>query len=115
MTDRLYRSLDDRYIAGVAGGMAAAWNLDPALVRIAWTILAFLTGGFAVVVYIVMAIVVPEEHEAVDRFPTGATIAPDGPRRSTGPVVVGVLLVLIGFVLFVNIYLPNVRLDRLWP
>src|SRR6476659_10827397 len=59
--DRLYRSRDDRMLAGVAGGLAELWDADPSLVRIVWAMLVILTGGLALVVYIVMAVVVPEE------------------------------------------------------
>src|SRR5712691_8433732 len=57
----LYRSRDDRMLAGVAGGLADLWGADPSLVRILWALLMIFTGGIALVVYIVMAIVVPEE------------------------------------------------------
>jgi phage shock protein C len=60
MGDRLYRSRSDRMLAGVAGGLAEMWGADPSLVRIVWALLVFLTGGLALVVYIVMALVVPE-------------------------------------------------------
>jgi phage shock protein PspC (stress-responsive transcriptional regulator) len=59
VADRLYRSPTDRVIAGVAGGLATWLNLDPSLVRVAWVLLAFLSGGIFVLVYIVMMIVVP--------------------------------------------------------
>jgi phage shock protein C len=58
--DRLYRSTTDRSLAGVAGGLAAYLGVDPSIVRVAWVLLAIVTGGLAAVVYIVMAIVVPE-------------------------------------------------------
>ncbi len=60
MNDRLYRSRDDRMLAGVAGGLADLWDADPSLVRIIWALLVVFTGGLALVVYIVMAIVVPD-------------------------------------------------------
>ena len=60
MDDRLYRSPDDRMIAGVAGGVAERLDADPSIIRIVWAVLIFLTGGLALLVYIVMAIVVPE-------------------------------------------------------
>src|SRR5512141_1122515 len=63
MTTHLYRSRDDRMLAGVAGGLAELWDADPSLVRIVWPLLVVLTGGIALVVYIVMAIVVPEEND----------------------------------------------------
>jgi phage shock protein PspC (stress-responsive transcriptional regulator) len=61
MNGHLYRSRDDRMLAGVAGGVAELWDADPSLVRIVWALLVLLTGGLALVVYIVMAIVVPED------------------------------------------------------
>lgn len=63
MNDRLYRSRSDRMLAGVAGGLAEMWDADPSLVRIIWAMLVILTGGIALVVYIVMAIIVPEEED----------------------------------------------------
>src|SRR3970282_1587383 len=64
MDDRLYRSRDERMVAGVAGGLAERLDLDPSLVRIIWAVLVLPTGFLALLVYVVMAIVVPEEPPA---------------------------------------------------
>jgi len=81
MGTRLYRSRDDRMLAGVAGGLAEMWDADPSLVRIVWALLVVLTGGIALVVYIVMAIVVPEEpYDAM--VPAGAAMDPATPPPS---------------------------------
>jgi phage shock protein PspC (stress-responsive transcriptional regulator) len=69
MNDHLHRSRDDRMLAGVAGGLAEMWDADPSLVRLVWALLVIFTGGIALLVYIVMAIVVPEEDEYLDRAP----------------------------------------------
>jgi phage shock protein C len=61
VNERLYRSRSDRMLAGVAGGVADRFDLDPSLVRVLWAILVLLSGGIFLVIYIVMAIVVPEE------------------------------------------------------
>jgi phage shock protein PspC (stress-responsive transcriptional regulator) len=58
--DRLYKSTTDRSLSGVCGGLAAWLGLDPSLVRIVWVLLALLSGGVFVVLYIVMAVVVPD-------------------------------------------------------
>jgi phage shock protein C len=60
MTRRLYRSVDERVLGGVAGGLADYFDLDPALVRVAWAVLIFATAGTFLLLYIVMWIVVPE-------------------------------------------------------
>ena len=87
MADRLYRSRDDRMIAGVSGGLAASMDADPSIIRVAWVIVTVLTGGIALLVYIVMAIVVPEEPAGYVRpapatptgpMPEGGWVAPDG-------------------------------------
>ena len=62
MRDRLYRSRDDRVLFGVCGGVADWLDLDPSLVRIVFALL-FITGGIGLLLYIIMAIVVPEEPD----------------------------------------------------
>jgi phage shock protein PspC (stress-responsive transcriptional regulator) len=84
MNTRLFRSRDDRMIAGVAGGLAELWDADPSLVRIGWALLAVFTGGIALVVYIVMAIVVPEEGDLMS-WPTEPGLAPTGETAPGGP------------------------------
>ena len=60
MDDRLYKSMTDRSLAGVCGGLAAWLGIDPSLVRIVWVLLALVSGGVFVILYVVMAVVVPD-------------------------------------------------------
>lgn len=85
MTDRLYRSRDDRILAGVAGGLAENLDADPSIIRIVWALLVFLTGGIALLVYIVMAIVVPERPEGMPIQPWGGAGAAPGAPGTSGP------------------------------
>jgi phage shock protein PspC (stress-responsive transcriptional regulator) len=60
-TKRLYRSRTDRKIAGVCGGLAAYFNVDPIIIRIV-AIILLLPGGLpGLLPYIILWIVVPEE------------------------------------------------------
>jgi phage shock protein C len=144
VADRLYRSRDERVIAGVAGGIAENLDLDPTIVRLAWVVFALVTGGVALVVYFVMIFVVPEEPLA----PAGSTSAAasaGGPvavdagatgrtereaRRATrraeraerwrqrgrnGPLVLGLILVLAGAWLLLRRYVPLLDTSLLWP
>ena len=61
---RLYRSGGDRRVAGVCAGIADYLGVDATLVRIAWVLFA-LAGGPGLLLYIVLAVVVPEEPEFV--------------------------------------------------
>ena len=59
---RLFRSNSDRMIAGVCGGVAAYFDVDPSLVRLGTVLLTCLTGLFPMTFgYIVCAIVIPSE------------------------------------------------------
>lgn len=60
---RLSRTRDDRMVAGVAGGIAKHFNIDPVIVRIAFVATTF-AGGFGVLLYLVGWLLVPEEGES---------------------------------------------------
>jgi len=59
---RLYRSQTNRQVAGVCGGLADYFNVDPTLVRIIFLLLFFGMGnGF--ILYVVLWMVIPEESD----------------------------------------------------
>ncbi len=63
-TRRLYRSRKNRWIAGVAGGIAEYFDRDPVLIRIIW-ILLLLPGGLpGLVPYLICWIIIPQEPES---------------------------------------------------
>jgi phage shock protein C len=57
---RLLRSRSDRMIAGVAGGLAATFNIDPLIVRLVLLALTFL-NGFGILLYIALWLLIPNE------------------------------------------------------
>ena len=63
---RLYRSRSNRVVAGVAGGLGEAFNVDPVIVRLVFVVLG-LMNGFGVLLYLAMWLLVPNENStAVD-------------------------------------------------
>lgn len=54
---RLYRS-NERRIAGVCGGIAEYFNIDPVLIRLLWLFFT-LMGGSGILIYIIAWIVIP--------------------------------------------------------
>ena len=58
---RLMRSGRERMWAGVAGGMAEYFELDPSLVRLLWVAATVVTGGLAIGVYILAWIILPRD------------------------------------------------------
>ena len=60
MKKKLYRSTENRVIAGVCGGIAEYFDIDPTLVRLAWVLFCVL-GGSGPLAYIIAAIIIPED------------------------------------------------------
>lgn len=56
---RLYR-VDNGILAGVCGGIAEYFNIDPGLVRII-TAMLILAGGLSLWVYIIAALILPKK------------------------------------------------------
>jgi phage shock protein C len=63
MVKRLYRSKKERMIFGVCGGLAHYFNQDPVIIRLIFVLSIFL-GGFGVIAYLILAVVVPVENSA---------------------------------------------------
>jgi NADP-dependent 3-hydroxy acid dehydrogenase YdfG/phage shock protein PspC (stress-responsive transcriptional regulator) len=61
---KLYRSRKDRMIAGICGGLAQHFGIDPTWVRLFFVLLFFL-GGCSILIYIIMWVIVPLEPETL--------------------------------------------------
>ena len=124
MNRRLYRCRDNRMIAGVASGTAEFFGLDPSLVRILWLV-SIVFGGFTILLYIAMAIIVPLEPlsaaaAAARAAAAAAGVEPAGHlhRRGEGRLLtfLGVILLLIGGLALVDMFAPGWATWRqLWP
>jgi phage shock protein C len=117
-------------IFGVAGGMARWLDVDPAVVRLVWALL-IIAGGVGLLLYIVAAIVIPEEPlGAAQPMGAGAAPAGSGPaagggwtaphgsaRRDSGsaPIIIGIVLVLLGAWFLAERYIDWLDNALLWP
>lgn len=121
MNRRLTRSRN-ALIGGVAAGVAEWIDADPGLIRIAWALLVPITGGAALLAYIVAWVVLPEAGAA----PAEAAATPDGdPVTEVAPsppvdqgrtqLLLGAALVLVGLWFLVREYLPEIDWSLVWP
>jgi phage shock protein PspC (stress-responsive transcriptional regulator) len=83
---RLLRSSSDRMLWGVAGGLGEYLRIDPTWVRLGFAAAAIF-GGFGVIAYLVMAVVVPEDD--------GTGQPREGRRPPTWAIVLLALAVII--------------------
>lgn len=58
---KLKRSRKERMLAGVCGGLAEYFGMDPSLVRIVYVLVSILSAAFpGTLAYIIMWLVIPE-------------------------------------------------------
>jgi phage shock protein C len=58
---QLRRSRSNRMIAGVVGGLAEFWSLDPTLARVIFVIVSIISAAFpGILVYAVLWLIIPE-------------------------------------------------------
>ena len=130
---RLRKSNRDKFLFGVAGGLGEYLEIDPALMRVGFVILCF-AGGTGLVLYAVLALVLPARPNA-DVRPSGASAsAPvpedvagasrfrsdaDADEADTGPRRTGIAVALIAFGTLVLLGQLGIfdwfRFDLLWP
>lgn len=58
---KLTRSKLNRMICGVCGGIGNYLGIDPTVVRILWLIFSIASLGTGLIVYLIAAVVIPEE------------------------------------------------------
>ncbi|AEI46156.1 PspC domain-containing protein [Paenibacillus mucilaginosus] len=58
---RWYRSVSDKKLTGLCGGLAQYLNLDPTLLRVLVVILTFASSGSLILFYFLAALMVPKE------------------------------------------------------
>ena len=60
---KLYRS-SNRILAGVCGGIAEYFDVDPTLIRVAYLILSLFSAGFpGLLLYIILMILMPNYNQ----------------------------------------------------
>jgi phage shock protein PspC (stress-responsive transcriptional regulator) len=84
----LHRSVTDRKVAGVAGGLGRHLNIDPTILRVALVVLCFF-GGAGFLLYAAAWLLVPEEGKA------HATIQTSSSTRNGILIATGVLAALL--------------------
>ncbi len=61
---KLYKSTRDKKLAGICGGLAEYLNMDSTVVRLIFVLL-FILWGSSLLVYIILALVMPDDTEII--------------------------------------------------
>lgn len=110
MEKKLYRSRNDKMVAGVCAGLADYFGIDASLVRLGFVFL-LIPGGMSIWAYIIAAIIVPEapadygyEHEVYDKDGQRVNVDPEQTQKKTrlilgyGLVGVGIIMMMQRFI-----------------
>lgn len=104
---KLMRSQEDRYFAGVCGGIAAYLGVDSVFVRLAFVLLTF-ASGMGLLLYLILLVLMPKEDSGVessirinpDQMERGGEVAGESAKRvrqhPQGPTIAAVILILLG-------------------
>ncbi|MGQ0712092.1 MAG: PspC domain-containing protein [Gemmatimonadaceae bacterium] len=59
---QLRRSRSNRMVAGVVGGLAEYWSVDPTLARVVYVVGSIISAAFpGLLVYAILWLIIPEE------------------------------------------------------
>ena len=127
---KLYRSSRDRVLAGVCGGLAEYFNIDPVIVRLAFVALAAL-DGIGVFIYIILAIITPSDNRPTNQPKDNLNDFADSIQKSASrfkqdvrtenraKLWLGIFLSCLGILMLADNFIPTniiLTLQRLfWP
>jgi phage shock protein C len=93
-SNRLTRSRTDKIIAGVCGGIANYFKIDPVFVRLAFVLLVLLKGS-GILIYIIAWIIMPLESEVKEKISKDKKT--DKKKKNVGLTIFFIFLALIIF------------------
>mgnify|MGYP005853976969 CR=1 FL=1 len=99
-TQRLTRSLTDRTLGGVCGGLGAYVGVNPWWVRAAFVLLSVLTAGAGLLLYVALWLIVPPQSLA--DIPVDAHDAETRVSRPEIVVLIGAIIIGMGLIVLVR-------------
>ncbi len=113
MEKKLYRSKEDRIIAGVCGGVAEYLGADVSIIRLLWFVSLFM-GGLGIFAYIAAFIIVPEGdgQALIDGVGKGSLTGSNDKDRTKW---LGIILIVIGVLFIMQNWFFWIRFRDFWP
>ncbi|MBK7498194.1 MAG: PspC domain-containing protein [Ignavibacteriales bacterium] len=135
MYKKLYRSVTDKMLGGVCGGLAEYFSIDPVLVRLIF-VLAVIFGGSGILAYIILWIIIPQKPFIITPFntnpPSGSSQPSDEEKKSENTefnmsamninksqsnrsIYAGAFLILLGGIFLLDNFVPHFHFGDFWP
>lgn len=135
MYKKLYRSVTDKMLGGVCGGLAEYFAIDPVIVRLIF-VLAVIFGGSGILAYIILWIIIPQKPYIITPYntnPTGGNSQPDADEKKSEDaqtnmntinvnsiqnnrsIYAGAFLILLGGIFLLDNFIPHFHFGDFWP
>lgn len=135
MYKKLYRSVTDKMLGGVCGGLAEYFAIDPVIVRLIF-VLAVIFGGSGILAYIILWIIIPQKPFIITPFnsnpPSGSSQPSEEEKKSENTefnmsalnlnktqsnrsIYAGAFLILLGGIFLLDNFVPHFHFGDFWP
>lgn len=135
MYKKLYRSVTDKMLGGVCGGLAEYFAIDPVIVRLIF-VLAVIFGGSGILAYIILWIIIPQKPYIITPFntnpPSGDSTSSTEDKKSehsdsnmnfvninknqsNRSIYAGAFLILLGGIFLLDNFVPHFHFGDFWP
>ncbi len=129
MDKRLYRSVKDKMLGGVAGGLGEYFEIDSTIIRIIFLVTLFI-GGTGIVAYLILWVLVPQQifipnmvsadsgsqntnipkSDLVDNY-----FAMKEEKKNKRSITLGIILIVFGMIFLADNFLPRINFGDFWP
>jgi phage shock protein C len=133
MYKKLYRSVTDKMIGGVCGGLAEYFAVDPVIVRLIF-VLAVIFGGSGILAYIILWIIIPQKPFIITPFnneqsKSDSTSSTEDKKsentqfnnevidkpQNNRSIYAGAFLILLGGIFLLDNFVPHFHFGDFWP
>jgi phage shock protein PspC (stress-responsive transcriptional regulator) len=135
MYKKLYRSVTDKMLGGVCGGLAEYFDIDPVIVRLIF-VLAVIFGGSGILAYIILWIIIPQKPFIITPFnqtqtnpnTSGENLGEEKKSEninfniesavnnsSNKSLYAGAFLILLGGIFLLDNFVPHFHFGDFWP
>ena len=134
MYKKLYRSVTDKMVGGVCGGLAEYFAIDPVIVRLIF-VLAVIFGGSGILAYIILWVIIPQKPYIITPFNTeqtkgDSTSSSDEKKnentqfnmnagyekvQNNRSIYAGAFLIFLGGIFLLDNFVPRFHFSDFWP
>jgi len=116
---KLYRSRDNKVLAGVCGGIGEYFEIDPVIIRLIWIVLTMI-WGFGLFLYIIAIFLIPFEPKEIKIQDVGTTTQEskkdyrhlEDNDRNIVITLIALFFIVLGIMVVISIIAPSTYIFR---